>query len=73
MVEFSIPGGEDIQVRGRVAWVNHPEWMKEMRLPVGMGLQFIEPGESVREALQGFLEGQAQPGAGGGSSGTRHE
>jgi CheY-like chemotaxis protein len=73
VVEFSIPGGEDIQVRGRVAWVNHPEWMKEVRLPVGMGLQFIEPGESVREALQGFLEGQAQPGAGGGSSGTRHE
>ena len=66
-VEFTLPGGEHIQVRCRVAWVNHPEWMKEMRLPVGMGLEFIEPGESVREVLQGFLAGQKQPGTGGGS------
>ncbi len=59
VVEFPLPGvGETLQTRCRVAWVNHPEWIKEMRLPVGMGLQFVDLEEAARKVLKEVLVGQ---------------
>lgn len=59
VLEFALPeGGELWQCRCRVAWVNHPEWMKALRLPVGMGLQFVELEAPVKEALQSFTAAQ---------------
>jgi uncharacterized protein (TIGR02266 family) len=31
---------EPVRCQGRVAWVNHPEWVKKEQLPIGMGVQF---------------------------------
>ncbi len=43
ILEFSLgPDQPPIRCQGRVAWVNHPEWMKKPRLPVGLGVQFLE-------------------------------
>lgn len=28
--------------RGRVAWLNHPDWIKKPQLPHGMGVEFID-------------------------------
>ena len=43
-LELSLPGfAESLGCQGRVAWVNHPEWRKKTALPIGMGVQFLEP------------------------------
>jgi len=34
-----------------VVWVNHPEWIKAHRLPVGMGVKFIEPPDDFTAAI----------------------
>jgi uncharacterized protein (TIGR02266 family) len=42
-LEFTLPEQTAmIRAIGRVAWVNHPEWIKTSRLPSGMGIQFLE-------------------------------
>lgn len=57
-IEFTLPGLQSsLQCSARVAWVNHPEWRKKDSLPCGFGLQFINPGPSVKTALQEFLDG----------------
>jgi len=67
IVEFLLPGvGEILRTPCRVAWVNHPEWMKEMRLPVGMGLQFVDLAETARKALREVIVGQEHNPDGGG-------
>lgn len=38
-MEITLPN-RVISCSGRVAWVNHPEWLKASSLPVGMGVQF---------------------------------
>lgn len=51
-LEFTPP--EDttsIRVKGRVAWVNHPEWVKTSTLPSGMGIQFLDLTEAAAAAL----------------------
>lgn len=54
-VEFAFPDGSaQIQARCRVAWVNHPEWLKATRLPIGMGLQFIALDDAATLALERF-------------------
>ena len=56
VLEFTLPGNEmKFQTRCRVAWVNHPEWLKATRLPVGMGLQFVALPEENDRALTRFL------------------
>ncbi|MCF6179414.1 MAG: response regulator [Geopsychrobacter sp.] len=35
-------GAEPICCRGRVAWLNHPDWIKKPQLPHGMGVEFID-------------------------------
>lgn len=62
LLEFALPGvAKRLRCRARVAWVNHPEWMKEMRLPVGMGLQFVDLDEASRDNLQGFTADKGNP------------
>lgn len=50
---FVVPGGPaPLCCRGRVAWVNHPEWIKSSGRPPGMGIEFIDmPAGAVAELL----------------------
>ncbi len=62
ILEFSLPAAPTpFQITCRVAWVNHPEWIKAMRLPVGMGLQFIDLAPAAGEAIGQFLDQQEVP------------
>jgi CheY-like chemotaxis protein len=55
-VEFTLPGFQSpISVIVRVAWVNHPEWLKKDTLPCGMGLEFINISVAFREILQEYV------------------
>ena len=57
VLDFTLPGfGEGLGCRGRVAWVNHPEWRKKNTLPTGMGIQFIDPSPLFLDALNTFLD-----------------
>ncbi len=52
-LEFTLPGTTEIlSVCCRVIWVNHPEWVKAPRLPVGMGVQFLDLPAAVRDAIE---------------------
>ena len=42
--------------KGRVAWVNHPEWLKTANLPTGMGVQFLDLAPENTDVLQGLLD-----------------
>jgi len=56
-IQFAL--GEDeplICCRARVAWVNHPEWIKCDRLPAGMGVQFIDLREEDLERVQAYVD-----------------
>lgn len=56
-ITFTLPGFErSLTCPVRVAWVNHPEWYKKNSLPCGMGVQFIDPSQTVRLALAEFVE-----------------
>lgn len=51
-VELTLPGFQDAAtIPARVAWVNHPEWLKKRSLPCGMGLEF-----ACSPALKGVLQ-----------------
>ena len=57
ILSFTLPGFRSpLQLVGRVAWVNHPEWLKKNSLPCGMGVQFIELSGNARQVLQVFLD-----------------
>jgi Tfp pilus assembly protein PilZ len=56
-LEINLPGFKSpLQVAARVAWVNHPEWLKKSSMPYGLGVQFSAPGATFKAALQAFLE-----------------
>jgi len=56
--ELALPGiDEPLRYQGRVAWVNHPEWLKRRDLPSGMGLQLLDAGPAARESLAAYLAG----------------
>jgi hypothetical protein len=56
---FQLPGSaEKISCLGRVAWVNHPDWLKKPELPVGMGIEFVDASREHVELLQLFVEQQ---------------
>ena len=46
---------ETVLFHVRVAWVNHPEWIKKDDFPCGMGLGFLEMSPQARQALEEFL------------------
>jgi CheY-like chemotaxis protein len=51
------PAGNDtVFTLTRVAWVNHPEWLKKDSLPHGMGLEFIDSDELFRDELEKFIK-----------------
>lgn len=55
-IQFSPEDNDDlICCRARVAWVNHPEWIKCEQLPAGMGLQFVDLDEKTAERLQEYI------------------
>lgn len=71
-LELILPPTENPHlIRCRVAWVNHPEWIKALRLPVGMGLQFLDLPATVGAAIEDYLDkpGDASPAQPGQSSG----
>ncbi|MBE0599434.1 MAG: PilZ domain-containing protein, partial [Desulfuromonadales bacterium] len=55
MLEFCLPPGDSVSCQGRVAWVNHPEWIKNPGYPAGMGVQFLDLEAAQRQALTAFL------------------
>lgn len=61
-LEFSLPGHQvPVQCRGRVAWLNSPGRKQHPRLPLGMGVQFVdlslEDMRLVRSFIHQELEG----------------
>ena len=48
-----------IKCTGRVAWLNHPEALKNQNLPVGMGLQFIGLSLNDMNTIRQFIKEQA--------------
>jgi uncharacterized protein (TIGR02266 family) len=55
-IEFTLPGFQSpISVTVRVAWVNHPEWLKKNTLPCGMGLEFIKSSPALKKILQEYV------------------
>lgn len=55
-IELPLPDLEQLQqIQGRVAWVNHPEWVKKPKLPAGMGIQFLSLDELTETALAKLL------------------
>jgi len=56
-LEFTLPGhSASIRCKGRVAWVNHPEWIKTSSLPSGMGIQFLDLTEDGARAVRDHVE-----------------
>jgi len=50
-----LPAGEILRIRCRIAWVNHPEWVKKTDLPPGFGVEFLSLDEPDRTLLDRFL------------------
>ena len=63
-IQFELDDGSDlISCTARVAWVNHPEWIKCEKLPPGMGVQFIDLDEEDQKMIVKFVDSQlANPG-----------
>lgn len=56
-LEFTLPGSDLLlRCQARVAWVNHPEWVKAGSLPSGMGLQFVDLPDTAAEAVRACIE-----------------
>lgn len=55
LLELSLPAAH-LVCRGRVAWVNHPEWIKAKTLPIGMGIEFTDMDEEARSRLAEHLD-----------------
>ena len=56
-IQFSPEDNDDLIVcRARVAWVNHPEWIKCEQLPPGMGVQFLDLDETTTKRIQAYID-----------------
>lgn len=58
--------GVEVSGRGRVAWVNHPEWNKKTSLPPGMGIQFLQLEGEGEARLRQWLAAAGYQGVEGG-------
>lgn len=57
VAEFVLPtNNATIRCNSRVAWVNHPELIKNPYLPVGMGLQFLDLTLADMDAIRDFIK-----------------
>ncbi len=55
-MEFQLPDSDSPLICvGRIAWVNHPEWIKKDELPVGMGVQFTKVHAEDQSRLRAFI------------------
>lgn len=58
-IEFVLPNeGKTIKCSARVAWINHPESIININLPVGMGLQFIDLSLDDMNSIRNFIKDQ---------------
>ncbi len=56
-LELILPEEEKpVQCRGRIAWVNHPEWIKNPSLPQGMGVRFVDLSARATRAIARHVE-----------------
>jgi len=55
LLEISLPAS-NFRCMGRVAWVNHPEWIKAKTLPIGMGIEFTDVAEENQALLAEHLD-----------------
>jgi uncharacterized protein (TIGR02266 family) len=59
-LEFSLPGSvQQLQCRGRVAWVNLPGDALSPSLPPGMGIQFVDLKLAELHAIKEFVQMEA--------------
>ncbi len=59
-VEFSLPGSDlSVSCRARVAWVNDADNPTKKDLPAGMGLQFVDIGETEMNIIEEYITGNA--------------
>lgn len=59
-LSFTLPRKEvKIRCSGRVAWVNHPEYIKNMALPAGMGIQFVDLSLKDMHAIRDYIKNGA--------------
>ncbi|OGU12978.1 MAG: hypothetical protein A2075_08815 [Geobacteraceae bacterium GWC2_58_44] len=59
-IEFTLPkDGKLIKCAGRVAWLNHPETIKNPNLPVGMGVQFTNLSLVDMDLIRDFIKSQS--------------
>jgi uncharacterized protein (TIGR02266 family) len=55
--EFVLPHkNTTIRCKAKVAWVNHPEMIKNPSLPVGMGLQFQDISMVDMDAIRDYIK-----------------
>jgi len=47
--------GPPVCCSGRVAWLNHPDWIKKPQLPHGMGVEFIDITAEQRQRIIDIL------------------
>jgi uncharacterized protein (TIGR02266 family) len=56
-IEFILPeGSKVIKCSGKVAWLNHPESIKNQNLPIGMGLQFLNLSLEDMDSIRQFIK-----------------
>lgn len=59
-MQLSLPDDQPpVECRGRVAWLNDPDWIKRPQLPSGMGVEFVDIADTDLERLLICIE-QAQ-------------
>jgi uncharacterized protein (TIGR02266 family) len=56
-VEFVLPHRNiPINCQASVAWVNHPDLIRNPNLPVGMGIQFLDLSTESIEAIRSYIQ-----------------
>ena len=57
LAEFEIPDCKDnITCKARVAWVNHPNMIKDQNIPVGMGIQFNDLSSEDMDHIRHYIQ-----------------
>lgn len=56
-LEFNLADATDpMACKARVAWVNHPEKLKNPRLPAGLGLQFVDLSQQDVAVIRDYVK-----------------
>ncbi len=55
-LQIELPDGQSpVCCHGRVAWINHPDWIKKPQLPHGMGVEFIDITDDQQQRITQHL------------------